>query len=42
MKRLLTLNDLYNYYSSTKQTTHFSSSKENENIVVQVQGHIKF
>jgi len=41
-KRLLTLTDLYNYYSSNSNSCHFSSSKENENIVVQVQGHIKF
>ena len=42
MKRLLTLNDLYNYYSSTTKSTHFSASEENENIVVQVDGKLKF
>ena len=42
MKRLLTLNDLYNYYSSTTKSTHFSSSKDNENIVVQVDGKLRF
>ena len=42
MKRLLTLNDLYNYYSSTTKSTHFSSSEDNENIVVQVDGKLKF
>ena len=41
-KRLLTLTDLYNYYSSNSNSCHFSSSKENENIVVQAQGYIKF
>ena len=42
MKRLLTLNDLYNYYSSTAKSTHFSSSIDSENIVVQVDGKINF
>jgi len=42
MKRLLTLNDLYNYYSSTKKSTHFSASEDNENIVVQINGKLKF
>lgn len=42
MKRLLTLKDLYNYYSTTKKSTHFSSSEDNENIVVQVDGKLKF
>ena len=42
MKRLLTLNDLYNYYSSTTKSTHFSASEDNENIVVQVDGKLKF
>ena len=32
-KRLLTLTDLYNYYSSGTSSYHFSASKENENIV---------
>lgn len=42
MKRLLTLNDLYNYYSTTKTSTHFSSAVDSENIVVQVNGKINF
>lgn len=42
MKRLLTLNDLYNYYSTTKKSTHFSSSVDSDNIVVQVDGKINF
>ena len=42
MKRLLTLNDLYSYYSSTTKSTHFSSSEDNENIIVQVDGKLKF
>lgn len=42
-KRLLTLEDLYNYYSSNrKRSCHFSSKNENDNIVVQVKGNIKF
>lgn len=41
-KNLLTLADLYNYYSSTKKTTHFSSKDSNQNIVVQVNGQIRF
>jgi len=42
MKRLLTLNDLYDYYSSTKKSTHFSASEDNENIVVQINGKLNF
>jgi hypothetical protein len=42
MKRLLTLNDLYNYYSSTKKSTHFSAIEDNENIVVQINGKLNF
>ena len=41
-KRLLTLTDLYNYYSSTSNSCHFSSDRDNENIVVQVEGKIAF
>ena len=41
-RRLLTLTDLYNYYSSGSNSCHFSSSKDNENIVVQAQGYMKF
>ena len=40
--KLLTLTDLYNYYSSTKKTCHFSSTNNNDNLVVQVEGKIKF
>jgi hypothetical protein len=41
-KRLLTLTDLYNYYYSTSNSCHFSSDRDNENIVVQVEGKITF
>lgn len=41
-KRLLTLEDLYSYYSSQSTSIHFSSNTDNENIVVQVIGNIKF
>ena len=40
--RLLTLNDLYSYYSSTNKSSHFSASKDDDTIVVQVHGNIKF
>lgn len=40
--RLLTLNDLYSYYSSTNKSSHFSVSKDDDTIVVQVRGNIKF
>jgi len=40
--KLLTLTDLYNYYSSTKKSCHFSSANNNDNLVVQVEGKIKF
>lgn len=42
-KNILTLEDLYNFYSSTsKRSRHFSSEDENKNIVVQVPGNIVF
>lgn len=42
-KKILTLDDLYNYYSSTsKRSRHFSSKDEDTNIVVQVPGNIVF
>ena len=41
-KRLLTLTDLYNYYSSNSNSCHFSSAEERQNIVVQVPGQLKF
>ena len=37
-KRLLTLEDLYNYYSSNSKSSHFSAKDNNDNIVVQVNG----
>lgn len=40
--RLLTLNDLYSYYSSTNKSSRFSASKDDDTIVVQVRGNIKF
>lgn len=41
-RRLLTLNDLYTYYSSQPESIHFNAEKEKQNIVVQVEGKIKF
>lgn len=41
-KRLLTLDDLYNYYSSNTKSSHFNAKDDDENIVVQVSGTIKF
>lgn len=41
-KHLLTLEDLYNYYSSNTKSSHFSSKTEDKNIVVQVPGQILF
>lgn len=41
-KRLLTLEDLYNYYSSNSKSSHFSAKDNNDNIVVQVDGNIIF
>ena len=41
--RFLTLDDLYNYYSSTsKRSRHFSAKDAESNIVVQVPGNIMF
>lgn len=41
--KILSLEDLYNYYSSTsKRSRHFSAKDENTNIVVQVPGNILF
>lgn len=41
--KILSLDDLYNYYSSTsKRSRHFSAKDENTNIVVQVPGNILF
>ena len=41
-KRLLSMEDLYNYYSSQKKSVHFSSKDDDKNIVVQVKGSISF
>lgn len=41
-KRLLTLDDLYNYYSTHSRSTHFSSKDGSSPIVVQVPGHLTF
>ena len=42
-KRLLYLEDLYDFYSTKyKRSTHFSSEKTGEPIVVQVHGKINF
>ncbi len=43
MNKFLTLDDLYNYYSSTsKRSRHFSAKDADANIVVQVPGTIAF
>lgn len=41
-KRLLTLDDLYDFYSNRKNSMHFDASKSGEPIVVQVTGSLKF
>lgn len=41
-KRLLTLDDLYSYYSSKKKSCHFSSKNEGDKITVQVNGTLNF
>ena len=42
-KKILTLEDLYNYYSSTsKRSRHFSAKDEDRNIYIQVSGNIIF
>ncbi len=41
-KRLLTLDDLYNYYSTHSRSTHFSSKDNGSPIVVQVPGNLLF
>lgn len=41
-KKLLTLQDLENFYSIKKKSFHFSASKDTEAIVVQVPGTITF
>jgi hypothetical protein len=42
MRKLLTLEDLYNYYSSKGRSTHFSAKNDGDKIVVQVGGNINF
>lgn len=41
-KRLLTLEDLYEYYSSNVKSSHFSAKDDSKEIVVQVPGRINF
>ena len=41
-KRLLTLDDLYSYYSTMSSSSHFSSQDANSPIVVQVEGKLNF
>ena len=41
-KRLLTLDDLYNYYSTHSRSTHFSSKDSGSPVVVQVPGNLLF
>ena len=41
-KRLLTLDDLYNYYSTHSRSTHFSSKDNGNPVVVQVPGNLLF
>lgn len=41
-KRLLTLDDLYNYYSTHSRSTHFSSKDNGSPVVVQVPGNLLF
>ena len=41
-KRLLTMDDLYSYYSSMANSSHFSSKEANSPIVVQVNGRLNF
>lgn len=42
MKKLLTLEDLYNFYANNQSSTHFSSVKSGNDIIVQVPGNINF
>lgn len=41
-KRLMTLEDLYLYYSSNTKSSHFSAKNEGDTIVVQVNGLVNF
>lgn len=40
--RLLSLDDLYNYYSTKTRSVHFDSAQSNRSIVVQVDGNLVF
>lgn len=42
MKKLLTIDDLYNYYTSHKRNAHFSAKDDDSEIVVQVIGNAHF
>ena len=41
-RKLLTIDDLYDYYSSKMQNVHFSSKTDDEELVVQVNGTMNF
>lgn len=41
-KRILTLDDLYTFYSKRNHSTHFSAKNPNEQIVVQIEGKMLF
>lgn len=41
-KRLLTLDDLYNFYSAKGKSVHFNAKDDDDRIVIQVQGNLKF
>lgn len=41
-RKLLTLKDLHDYYSSTKKNAHFSATNEDSRLFVQVDGKLKF
>lgn len=41
-RKLLTLDDLYQYFSSSGQSIKFDSAKDDENIVVHIDGSINF
>lgn len=40
--RLLTIDDLYNYFLSINQNVTFSSKSESQNLVIQIPGNIQF
>ena len=41
-KRILTLDDLYNFYSSKGRSTHFNAKNDDDRIVVRVSGNVNF